>query len=222
MNIARIVLCTAVAAGCASGGSPTPESTRPPDRGLEAAALASTGPGQPLQLIFDWNLTERDARFTGKGVARIDGDRARVDLFGPRGESYLSAVLVDRRLELPAGLESVPLPPPDLFWSVLGIFRPPSGGDLVATREEGATRRLDYRRGEDHWTFRLEAGRLTDAEWVGAKDGRRTVQLEGLDPRGVPEKATYRDWPAFVELNLELREVREVDGFPNDIWTISR
>jgi hypothetical protein len=221
MRIARNVLFAAVAAGCASGGSAPPAPVGPPDAGIEAAALSSTGLDRPLQLVFDWKLAEREARFTGKGVARIEGDRARLDLFGPRGESYLSAVLIGRRLQLPAGLEFVPLPPPDLFWSVLGIFRPPAGGDLVATREDGTTRRLDYRRGDDYWTFRLEGDRLTDAEWVGAEDGRRTVELEGRDARGVPEKATYRDWPAFVELNLELREVHEVDGFPNDIWSIS-
>jgi len=222
MRSVRSLLFLTVAAGCASAGTAPPAMTGPPDPAVEAAALSSTGLEQPLQLVFDWTLAERESRFTGKGVARIDGDRARVDLFGPRGETYLSAVLIDRELQLPAGLEFVPLPPPDLFWSVLGIFRPPAGGDLVATREDRDARRLDYRRGDDHWTFQLEAGRLSHAEWIGAKDGRRTVELEGADARGVPEKATYRDWPAFVELNLTLREVHEVDGFPNDIWTIAR
>lgn len=221
-NVHSLILVAAVA-GCASGGAaPAPPAAGPPDRALEAEAVSSTGLGQPLELVFAWRLAEREARFTGRGVARIEGDRARVDLFGPRGESYLSAVLVDRELHLPSGLESVPLPPPDLFWSVLGIFRPPPGVELAVARDEGRTRRLEYRRAGDRWLFRLDAGRLTEAEWTGSSEGRRTVKLEGYHARGVPVKATYRDWPAFVELEMTLGEVREVDGFPNEIWTIGR
>lgn len=215
-------MAAALVAGCAGGSTPVVVTPGPMDPAVEAEAIEETSLDQPLELVFGWNLSERQARFTGRGVARIEGDRARVDLFGPRGEGYLSAVLLDRELILPRGLEFVPLPPPDLFWSVLGIFRPPPDVDLAGAQGDSASRKLEYRTGEDRWVFQLEDGRLVEAEWTGAEEGRRTVRLEGYHERGVPEKATYRDWRAFVELNLTLQQVREVNGFPNDIWTIAR
>ena len=212
----------AAAAGCAGTAPAGTAAPAPADPAVEAAAISSTALRNPVELVFDWRISERETRFTGKGVARIHGNRARVDLFGPRGESYLSAVLVNMELRLPIGLESVPLPPPDLFWSVLGVFRAPAGAELVSTRDERTSRRLEYRSAGDRWQYRLDDGRLTAAEWMGAKEGRRTVQIVGYHARGVPEKATYRDWPAFVELDLTLQEVREVEGFPDDTWTIAR
>lgn len=224
MRTWKTVVMAAAAAGCsgtAPAGTAAPAPV-PADPAVEAAAVSSTALRKPVEIVFDWRISERETRFTGKGVARIAGNRARVDLFGPRGETYLSAVLLDRELRLPAGLEFVPLPPPDLFWSVLGVFRPPAGVELVASRADGGSRRLEYRSAGDRWQYRLDDGRLTEAEWTGAKEGRRTVQIVGYHARGVPEKATYRDWPAFVELDLTLQEVREVDGFPDDTWTIAR
>jgi hypothetical protein len=38
----------------------------------------------------------------------------------------------------------------------------------------------------------------------------------------VPREATYRDWPAFLELKLVPTQVRNVNGFPADIWTLER
>lgn len=211
----------ALSLGCASG-APAPAGG-PPRPELEADALRATTPGRPLELVFSWNLEESDARFSGKGSTRLEPPgRARLDLFGPRGETYLSAVMIDMDLRMPAGVQDAPLPPAALLWASLGMFRPPVGAELAATTTDGTTVRLDYTRGEERWTFRLEEGALRYAEWVGPRDGKRTIELEGRAEHGLPRTALYRDWPAFRSLRLTLEQVHETDGFPADIWAIGR
>jgi hypothetical protein len=175
-----------------------------------------------MQIWFDWNLRDRDARFSGQGVARIEADRARVDLFGPRGEGYLSAVLDGFEPRLSLGVEAVPLPPPALFWSVLGVFRAPPGATLVRAEQQGASITLEYGQASDRWRFQLENGSLQQAEWTGSSAGRRTVELDRSQNGDLPSGALYRDWPAFLELRLTPKEVRKVNGFPTEIWTLRR
>lgn len=210
-------------AACAGQGATNSSLPRAVDPTLEAEAIASTAVDQPLQIIFDWSLQDRDARFSGQGVARVEPPaRARVDLFGPRGEGYVSAVLDGEQLRLPPGVQNVPLPPPGLFWSVLGVFRPPAGATLEGAERRGETIELRYTQAQEVWRFRLSGDKLEQAEWTGSGQGRRTVVLDGEDASGVPRQATYRDWPAFLELRLSPTEVRRVDGFPADIWTLTR
>jgi hypothetical protein len=210
-------------AACAGRGATNSSPPRTIDPALEAEAIDLTATDQPLQIIFDWSLQDRDARFSGQGVARVEPPgRARVDLFGPRGEGYVSAVLDGEQLRFPPGVQNVPLPPPGLFWSVLGVFRPPAGATLNGAERRGETIELQYAQADDVWRFRLNGANLAQAEWTGSGEGRRTVVLDGEDPSGVPRQATYRDWPAFLELRLSPTEVRKVDGFPSDIWTLTR
>ena len=215
-----LALCAAAAGACASTSQPA---AGPPVPQLAAEALRATTPARPLHLVFAWNLEEPDGRFSGKGATRLEPPgRARLDLFGPRGEAYLSAAMVDMDLRLPPGVEDVPLPPAALLWAALGIFRPPVGAELIGSSAEEAIVRLDYARGEEKWVFRLEGGALRYAEWVGPGDGKRTVELSGTAEHGLPRSARYRDWPAFRSLTLTLNEVQETDGFPADTWTIGR
>ena len=89
---------------------------------------ASTRLETPVRLIFDWSVREPGLRSGGRGVARLEPPyRARLDLFTGRGETVLRAALVGDDLRLPEGASGELVPPPALFWSSLGIFRP--GGD---------------------------------------------------------------------------------------------
>jgi hypothetical protein len=219
---AGVVAVWAAMIACGGGQTamPAPQSVDP---ALETQAVTGTAISEPMQILFDWSLRDRDARFSGQGVARIEPNRARVDLFGPRGEGYLSAVLEDFALELSQGVaENVPLPPPALFWNVLGVFRSPPGATLINARQENQTVQLQYAAAADKWQFRFEAGSLRHAEWTGSGEGRRTVELDAENGDGLPGGVTYRDWPAFLELRLSPTEVRKVNGFPSEIWTLRR
>jgi len=209
-------------AACSRSSPPNPPSPSSIDPALEAAAVERTRVDEPMEILFDWNLRERDARFSGEGVARIEPDRARVDLFGPRGEGYLSAVLDGFQLKLSLGVESVPLPPPALFWSVLGVFRVPPGATLARAEQKDANTTLEYAASGDAWRFQLDNGALQHAEWTGSSAGRRTVELSRNANAELPSGALYRDWPAFLELRLTPKQVRKVNGFPAEIWTVRR
>ena len=218
----RTAALAAAVIACASGGGTgaAPGTPRTVDPQVEAAAVAATAIEQPLEIMFDWTLQEREARFSGQGLARIaPPHHGRLDLFGPRGEAYLAAALVNDSLRLPPGAGDVPLPPLSLFWSVLGVFRPPEGATLVATTG-GDDPVLEYARGDDVWTYRFEDGRSSEVEWTGAGSGRRTVQISGDASHGLPTNATYRDWPAFRELRLTVKRVLQVDGFPPETWLV--
>src|SRR5690606_9098985 len=97
-----------IAAACAARTAPL---TTPPDPALAREAAEATAPQRTLQILFDWNVRERDARFNGRGVARVQPPyHARLDLFGPRGEGYLTAALVEEDLRLPAAAQDAPVP----------------------------------------------------------------------------------------------------------------
>jgi hypothetical protein len=221
LSVIRLVwlgVLVAIATGC---GARTAAVSGPAMPAYETEALAATEQKRPLHVVFSWSLQEPDGRFSGRGATRFQPpERARLDLFGPRGEAYLVAALIDARLELPAGANDAPLPPPALLWAALGVFRPPQGAQLTGSDRNGETTRLQYTSGDERWVFEFASGRLRSAEWTGRGDGRRTVQLEGSASHGLPRQATYRDWPAFRELRLTLDEVNETEGFPSDIFTI--
>ncbi len=175
----------------------------------------------PLQILFEWSLREREGRFSGEGATRVaPPDHARLDLFGPRGEGYLSAAFVNGEVRLPPGTTSSPLPPPALMWSALGVFQPPQGTTLRNTKVDGDRVELEYASGDERWLYVFEDDRLKRVEWTAPGGGRRTVELEGNGEAGIPGKAVYRDWRQFVELRLTLNEAVRVDGFSQDIWTI--
>ncbi len=216
VNFALAALAAGLLAACAAR---TDGPAQPVLREVETDAVRATAPGPPLRIVFDWTVREADARFAGRGVARVQGPyHARLDLFGPRGEGYLSAAVVDDDLRLPVS-PAAALPPAPLLWSVLGVFRPPAGAALVATTREGESARLEYERDGGRWAFELVGGRLRRAEWNRPDGGRYTVELKGDGPSGLPQRAVYRDWAAFTELTLELDEVERVESFPPEIWT---
>lgn len=200
-------------AACAGRG--VPETVEP---GVAAAAIERTAPDRPLRVVFGWEILEGEARFSGSGAARIEPPyRARLDLFGPRGEGYLSAALVDSDLRLPPGTPAVQLPSPAMMWAVLGVVAPPDDAVLVGTRVEPERAELYYDVGESRLRYILVEGRLRSARWDGA--GRRmTVQLTGAVEYDLPREALYRDASAGMQLKLEVEEIDEVESYPPRIW----
>lgn len=221
----RTLLCGLLAGAC--GGTAAPATPVPAQTGRDSTLVREAMAGNriegPVQIVFAWSLRERDARFSGEGVTRVaPPDRARLDLFGPRGEGYLSAAFVEGEVVLPPGAPSTPLPPPPLMWSALGVFEPPPSSTLVAVRPDGDRLELEYAAGEERWRYHFEAGRLRNVEWTAPRGGRRTVELEGTGPLDLPRAAVYRDWPQFVELRMTLEEAHSVDGFSAEIWSVGR
>lgn len=189
---------------------------------MEQAVLSATAPSGPVRVIFDWRMRERDARYSGQGVARVEPpDRARLDLFGPRGEGILSAAVVGEQVRLPTAAQTVELPPPAMLWGTLGVVAPPRGARLVETTRTGQRVRLAYELDDGRMQFELDAGRLRHMRWDGP-NRRLTVELNGDAGHGSPQEAVYRDWSAFVELILEVDRVDDVDPYPDDIWVPDR
>lgn len=204
-------------AACAGRG--VPETMDP---GAASAAIERTAPDRPLRVVFDWALLEGEARFNGSGAARIEPPyRARLDLFGPGGEGYLSAALVGSELRLPPGTPAVQLPAPAMMWAVLGVVSPPEDAVLIGTRVDPEGTELYYDVEESRLRYTLVEGRLRSARWDG--DGRRmTVQLTGILAPDLPREALYRDATAGMELKLDVEEVHEVESHPPRIWIPDR
>ena len=210
--------------GCAARASlPAAPAGAVVDSALAQQVIAASAPTRPIQAVFAWTLRDGDARFSGRGVARMaPPERVRLDLFGPRGETYLSAALVSGELRLPASATDVPLPPAELLWAAVGAVTPPHGATLVRADSSAGAVNIEYRRADELWRYRIVHGRLVYAEWQGQQEGRRTVELTGEAPNGLPQRAHYRDWIAFRELTLAVEQVDEVPGFPDDIWQLPR
>lgn len=193
----------------------------PPEPALAEELRRRSEPDRHLHIIFDWTAIGRDDRFEGRGALRLaPGYRARLDLFGPRGDGLLSAVLLDDRMAVADDGNAALLPPPALLWSVLGIFRPPADAALTGTARTAAGSMLEYGADRSRWRFHFASDRLVQVEW-DAGSSRRTVAIGGYHVLGVPTAARYRDHADFRELSLTLIEVHEVAPFDPEIWRVS-
>ncbi|MFW5951219.1 MAG: hypothetical protein ACOCVZ_03780 [Gemmatimonadota bacterium] len=197
--------------GC--GGRARPTTLEP---AAAAEAIAATAPDRPLRVVFEWTMLDGEARFTGSGAARIEPPyRARLDLFGPRGEAYASAAVVDADVRLPPGTRNVPLPPAAMMWALLGVVRPPDQAVLAATERRDDRTVLYYVVDDGRLRYTLAGRRLVAARWDHG--GRMDVEL-GPARSGIPARAAYRDWSGHTELIMNLEQVDEVESFPTDIW----
>lgn len=175
----------------------------------------------PTRIDFSWRLNEQGSRLAGVGVARIEPPyRARLDLFLENGESVISAALVDDELRLPPGAPDDLLPPVDMMWATLGVFRPVEGTRLIAGEElEGGASRLRYAY-ESRGELRFEA--MDDAvRSLEILDGGSVVEwvrLERSDDGRYPRSATYRNLVDFRELRMERERVSSVESFDPSIW----
>jgi len=176
---------------------------------------------RPSRIVFQWELNEGGVRIHGRGVARLENPyRARLDLFLGNGETVVRAALVGEDLRLPPGAPRDILPPPDLMWGALGVFRPEQGSKLMgADRLEGGALRLRYLYPNGkQLRYRIENGRVQTLEIL---DGGHTTQQVRLTVSGdsrYPVEATYRNMKAFRELKLKRESVEQVGPYPPEIW----
>lgn len=193
---------------------------------LDAAATATalerrTELREPLRIDFDWALNEQGRRLRGVGVARIEPPyRARLDLFLDNREGILSAAVVDDELRLQAGAPDDILPPIDLLWAALGVFRPVYGASLEGgDRLEGSAERLRYRQSDGHELhYELSDGRLSAVELLEGDALLQWVRLERSTGARFPERATYRNLQEFRELKIERTALAPAGPFDPRIW----
>ncbi len=200
------------------GPAPNAEQTA---RALEAGTRLR----RATRIVFRWELNESGVRMHGKGVARIEEPyRARLDLFLSNGETVVRAALVGEDLRLPPGAPRDILPPPELMWGVLGVFRPEQETTLLgADRLEGGATRLRYRYPDgEELHYHVEDGRVTTIALLDDAHTTQRVQLSLSPDSQFPEKATYRDLTAFRELKLTRESVESVESYPADIWDLAR
>ncbi|GMV07640.1 MAG: hypothetical protein AMXMBFR53_39150 [Gemmatimonadota bacterium] len=176
---------------------------------------------EPVRIVFQWQLNEAGIRVRGRGVARIEPPyRARLDLFLGNGETVVRAALVDGDLRLPPGAPEGILPPADLMWGVLGVFRPLMGTELLGgDRLEGEALQLRYRYADARELhFRVEQGRVRTLEMLKGGHAVERVELGLEEGSRYPAEATYRNLAAFRELKLTRESVERVESYPPDIW----
>jgi len=217
--LGSVVLLAVVVAGCATGRAAVVGPV--PDPGGTATRLErGTELGEPLQIRFEWRLNEARQRHRGVGVARVESPyRARLDLFTDDLESVLSAVLIDGELRLPPGSRDDILPPTDLMWGALGIFRPHDvellGGDRL--EDDGVRLRYAYSDGTE-LHYEASQGQLRSLELL--EDGHVVQRVEVTTEGGdrYPVEARYRNLSDFRELTIVRESLEEVSSFPAGIW----
>lgn len=212
----------ALTQGCASPPGPAAPLGPPLDPRQEALALErATQLEGPVRVVFAWSVDEPGLRARGRGVARMEPpNRARLDLFAANGETVLRAAMVGDELRLPPGYQASLVPPPALFWSAMGIFRPGAGTYLLGgEREAGDRVRLEYRVSDgQELRYRLWNRTLERVELL--RGGQTFEQLTLTPSREVrfPREAVYRHLGEFRELKFTLETVDHVEPFPPDIW----
>ena len=175
----------------------------------------------PTRIDFSWELNEEGSRASGVGVARVEPPyRARLDLFLENGETVVAAALVDDELRLPYGAPDDILPPVELMWGTLGVFRPVRGARLLGgDRLEGAAERLRY--GSDQGTeihYEVASGQVEGLEMLEGQTVVQWVRLDNAEDGGYPESATYRNLVDFRELKITRQRVTEAQPFDPSIW----
>lgn len=207
-------------------GLQEPAGTPVPDpRAVAAKLVRASIPESPRQATFAWTLNEAGTRLQGRGVARFEApERLRLDLFGPRGETYLSAALIGDTLLVPPAVQGrITLPSPSLLWGALGITHPPAGAQLVSATRTEQDLILRYQ-SPDGQFFQFqadrssEAPRLREVERLGDSGVLESIELS-YNTEGMLERTRYRDWPAYRELVLDIEEITDASPFPTGIWT---
>ena len=218
-----IVLAAAALLGLAAC-APRPPAVVVPTVSGEQLALAledQTALAEPIRVVFSWQLNEAGIRVKGRGVARIEPPyKARLDLFLGNGETVVRAALVDGELRLPPGAPQGILPPPDLMWGVLGVFRPEFGIELLGAEGTGdGALRLRYRYPDAReLNFGVQGGRIRTVEILREGHAVERVELGLEEGNRYPAEATYRNLAAFRELKLTRESVERVESYPPDIW----
>jgi hypothetical protein len=224
LALAALLLAPAALAGCAAAAA-APAGAPVADPAAAAASLVrATTPPRPQRVTFTWTLNEGGSRVSGRGVVRVEApERIRLDLFGPRNETYLAAALVGDMYRMPATVTAqVALPSPAILWGGLGVIRPPAGAQLLGAVSTDSSSALRYR-AQDATVYQYEtvggaaSPRLSMVERSGSGGRLETVRLT-RDAAGKLTRAEYRNWAAFRELTLDFQEAQDVASFPADTW----
>jgi hypothetical protein len=224
MALAVAACGPATASAPASGGSPAPVTEGPrQDPAVIAAQLQrATLPSSPRQANFTWALDESGARFNGRGVARFRApDRFRIDLFGPRGETYFAAALVDETPRIPASIDQqrFRFPSPALLWATVGVVRPPSTARLVDATSSADATVVRYDLGaEGTLEYRARSGVLQSVRRLRGGGVQESIELDH-GPGNSIRSARYREWNALRTLNLTLESTNDAASFSEDIWS---
>jgi len=171
------------------------------------------------QIVFNWELSDRDMIGRGEGVARIAApDSGRLDFFLAGGFGGGGAILIGDSLRYPPSalndLVSRIVPPPPLLWAALGRVALPNLPDTVI-RVEAGTLRADVG-SPVAWRLSFRGDTLVRAERVS--DGRVVEWVDRADPTHV----RYRNESARRSLQLTLTRTTEVPGFDASIWRFDR
>jgi len=214
----------ALAAACAAPPPPPP----PPTIDAQGLALRLEARGQlqePTRIFFEWSLSDRDARFRGRGVARLEPPyKARLDLFLANGETAVRAALVGDELQLPPGAPEGLIPPAELLWGTLGVFKPSAQARLRGAEalSDGRTA-LHYARPDGiEVRYVVGAGGVQEVERLRDGSVVEALALGTPDDSRYPSEATYRNLAAFRELRLTRQGVEQVESYPPDIWEVVR
>ena len=209
--VAALYVVAAVAsAACRPRLAPLVGETRPAST-LPVTKVASGH----TQIVFNWDLDDRDMSGRGEGVARVASpDSARLDFFLAGGLGGGAAVLIGDSLRAPGGdMARRFIPPPTLLWAALGRVALPNLRDTVI-RVDGATLRADI---GSPVAFRLtfEHDSLVRAERV---DGGRVS--EWVERSG--SRMRYRNEGARRSLQLVVTRTEHPPGFDASIWRFDR
>jgi hypothetical protein len=176
------------------------------------ARLPSTQlPPVHRQIVFDWELVDRDVTGRGEGVARVAGpDSARLDLFLAGGFGSGAAILIADSLRMPgSGLPRRFIPPPPLLWAALGRVAIPALRDTTA-RVDGELLRVDIGKPVG-WRLTFRRDSLVRLERI--RDGRIAEWVERSG-----NIIHYRSEEARRGLSLTIKRAQEVPPFDASIW----
>jgi hypothetical protein len=172
-------------------------------------------PAGNTQIVFNWDLEDRDMAGRGEGVARIAApDSARLDFFLAGGFGGGAAVLIGDSLRTPGGdMVRRLVPPTPLLWAALGRVALPNLPDTVI-RAEGSTLRADI---GQPVTFRLtfQNDSLVRAERVTGGRVAEWVERSG-------SRIRYRNEGSRRSLQLVITKIDHPPAFDAPIWRFDR
>lgn len=205
-----VVALACLLTACVPRLTPLSGTAAPPSR-LPLTAL----PDGYRQIVFNWELEDRDINGRGQGVARLAApDSARLDFLLAGGFGGGAAILIGDSLAVP-GPDMIRrlVPPPTLLWAALGRVALPNLPDTVI-RVEHDTLRADVGR-PVAWRLTFSADTLVRAERV---EGDRVAEwVQRADATHVQ----YRNERARRTLRLTLTRTAEVPAFDASIWRLS-
>jgi hypothetical protein len=169
-------------------------------------------PAGHRQIVFNWELQDRDMNGRGDGAARIAApDSARLDFVLGGGFGGGGAILIGDVVTAP-GPDMIRklIPPAPLLWASLGRVALPNLPDTVI-RVDGQTLRADIGN-PVVWRVTFRGDTLVRAERVDR--GRVAEWIERPDATHI----RYRNEGARRSLTLTLTRTSEVPSFDASIW----